>query len=126
MFRRNRVPMNRSLRTAIVFFAHTATLLLAGTSAAVAQVGYTGVPSPSTDTYVGTYVGPSSAVGTAAGGGGATRVASVANTPQPDAAQATEPSERRVVTGWDLVTIAALGLAAVVAFAVSAGRFRLF
>jgi hypothetical protein len=120
--------MNRSLllRTAIVFVAHAGTLLLAGTSAAVAQVGYTGLPSsPPSETYVGTYVGPPSAVGTVVGAGGAPRAASVANT-QPDAAEVTEPGERSVVTGWDLVTIAALGMAAVVGFAVSAGRFRLF
>ena len=138
MSRPDRVPMKRSLpvRATIVFVLCGATLLLAGTPPTVAQVGYTGVPSPPPgDIYVGSYVGPASAVGTGAGTGaraatvpqgGAARTASVASAPQAESAQATDPGERGVVTGWDLVTIAALGLTGVVAFAVSAARFRGF
>ena len=139
MCRRDRVTMRRSPdpRVGIVFVLSLGTLLLAGTHSAMAQVDYTGVPSSSSqDTYLGTYVGPASAVGTAVAGtapsaasvpqGGAGRTASVAGAPLPDSVEASELGERSVVTGWDLVTIGALGLTAVIAFALSAGRFRRF
>ena len=112
----------------------SAGILVVGGTPLAAQVGYTGVPAaPSPDTYLGTYVGTPSAVGTVVGGtgapvsvpqGGAARTASVAHAPEDYAAEAAEPGDHSVVTGWDLVTIAALGLAGVVAFAVSAGRLR--
>lgn len=139
MSRPDPVPMMRSLpaRATIVFALCAATLLLAGTPSTVAQVGYTGVPSPPpADIYVGTYVGPASARGTVVAGtgaqaatapqAGAARTALVGSPLQAESAQATEPGERGVVTGRDLVTIAALGLTGVVAFALSARRFRGF
>lgn len=137
MRRRDRTPMKRSLPllASIVLVLCAGTFVPGGTPSAAAQVGYTGVPSSSsTDTYLGTYVGPPSAVGTVVANtgapaasvphGGAARTPSLAHASGDYAAEAAEPGDHSVVTGWDLVTIAALGLAGVVAFAVSAGRLR--
>jgi hypothetical protein len=122
-------------RVTIAFALCVGTLLLAETHSAMAQVGYTGVPLPPLpDTYIGTYVGPASSVGTVVAAPGplaasvpqdvVRRPASVANSPLDGAVEATAPRQRGVITGWDLATIGALGLTAVIAFALSAGRFR--
>ncbi len=117
-----------------------ATLLLTGAAPALGQVDYAGVPPvpPVPDVYVDTYVG------TYAGSplGAAPPVATAVRPPGPpppgrsggtmsvssaalgEAPQALVEGDRRLVTGWDVVTIAALGLTAVVAFAISAARFR--
>ena len=122
------------LSTAVLSFA----ALMAGASPALAQVGYTGIPAPPPpgDVYVQpVYVDPYTGVGAPPGGpgrlpaplpsGGPTGVMSVATGPLDDRPPTGDQGARAVVTGWDLVTLAGLGLTAVVAFAVSAGRSRM-
>lgn len=121
---------SRLLGAALLLFASAGTLLLIG-SPAFAQTGYIGVPP--VDPYVvpvGSYVG----IGTSPGAG----VRSSGPTPQGSpGAVITVGTEglgappdtlivgrRSVVTGWDLVVIAAVGLTAVAGFAVPTGRFR--
>lgn len=133
MRRPDRAPLKSSRRRGpcgFLLVLLTGTVLLTGAPAALGQAGYTGVtpPPPIVDTYVGPYVG----LGPPAGGavqlatpraqGAAGAAISVGN-PLGDAS-AVDRGANRVVTGWDMVTIAALGFTAVIAFAVSAGRFR--
>ena len=83
--------------------------------------------------YAGAYVGPSPGGGTSAGGAGrlspsmsqgaAGSAISLANNALGDPAPAIDAGDPRLFTGRDLLTFAALG-SAVVAFAVSASRFR--
>ncbi|MDQ4069863.1 MAG: hypothetical protein M3203_10410 [Actinomycetota bacterium] len=115
-------------------------LLLGGAAPALGQVDYTGVPPTApppdvyvVDTYVGAPAASSPGVVTSVGAGvrpsalpsqlatgGAIFVADAAL----GVAPAVDEGDRRLVTGWDVVTIGALGLTAVVAFAVAAARFR--
>lgn len=137
MRRPDRAPLKTSRHRGACGFLlvlMTGTVLLTGAPAALGQAGYTGVapPPPIVDTYVGPYVGPYVGLGPPAGGavqlatpraqGAAGPVISVGN-PLGDPS-AIDRGANRVVTGWDMVTIAALGFTAVIAFAVSAGRFR--
>lgn len=131
----------RHHRGAMLFAFSAAASLLMGPGPAFGQVDYTGVPpAPPADdvyvveTYVGTYAGNPPAVASQVaagvrplgppplgGSGGTMSVASAALGEGPEAAI---EGDRRLVTGWDVVTMTALGLTAVVAFAVSAARFR--
>ena len=112
--------------------------LLSGVAPALGQVDYTGVPPITAppdayvvDTYVNTYAGTSPGAVTLVGAGprpsasqvGSGGTISVANAALGEAPRVDEV-DRRLVTGWDVLTIAALGLTAVVAFAVAAARFR--
>lgn len=123
----------RVLARSLLFVLAAATFLLVGTQPALGQVDYTGVPTsvPPGDTYVGPYAGLSPGVASAALGtvrppGPPSRSASmsVGNAALGDVPSAAQRSDPRLVTGWDLVTMAALGLTGVVAFAVSAARYR--
>lgn len=133
-------PHVRHGRTRLVVSTGTflVALLVAGAPAALAQVGYTGVPTspPPGDVYVEpVYVDPYTGVG-APSPVVAARLPAVAPQRRPagvmsvdtrsldDLRPASEPTAGRLVTGWDLVTLAGLGLTAVVAFGVSAGRVR--
>lgn len=126
--------MRRSRRpraTLLLLTLSAGAFLLAG-APALGQTGYTGVepPPPPGDTYVGPYAGIATPPGVAVrlptptpqGPSGA--AVSVATGALGDPGQTADPNRRNLVTGWDLVAVAALGLVAVVAFAVSAGRFR--
>ena len=124
------VESSRHLRVTLLVFAVSAgTLLLVG-SPALAQTGYTGIPP--TDTYVGpvdTYVG--------LGGSPRAGVALSAPTPQGSTGgmitvgtegldgppETLSDGRRNLVSGWDLITIAAVGLTVAVGFARSTGRF---
>lgn len=130
---------HRRVRRRLLLFAVGSMPLLTGVAPALGQVDYTGVP-PTTappDVYVvDTYVGasgntspgvmilvgagvPPSALPSQLASAGTISVADAAL----GAAPAVDEGDRRLVTGWDVVTIAALGLTAVVAFA-AAARFR--
>ena len=104
---------------------------------AVGQAEYTGIapPVPPADPYVGsTYAGLSPGAGAppvvaarspgTPPGSRAPAILSVGNAALGEAPEVVDEASHRLVTGWDLVTIGALGLTAVVAFAVSAARFR--
>lgn len=114
--------------------------LLMGVAPAQGQVGYTGVPpttappdvyvvdtygdtspgaQPGVVTLVGAGVRPS-ALPSPIGSGGTISVADGALGEAP----AVDEGDGRLVTGWDVLVIGALGLTAVVAFAVTAARFR--
>lgn len=114
--------------------------LLTGVAPALGQAEYTGVlpttPPPDVyvvDTYVGTSPGTSPGVVTLVGAGvrpsvfpsqlGSVGTISVADGALGDA-PAVDEGDGRLVTGWDVLTIGALGLTAVVAFAVGGARFR--
>jgi hypothetical protein len=133
------VLRHRSVRRR-VFLLAVAMPLLTGLAPALGQVDYTGVPpapaSPDVyvvDTYVGTAAGTGPNVVTVTGSGTRPSVlpsqlglgGTISLT---DAAVGQAPivdeGDHRLVTGWDVLTIAGLGLTAVVAFAVAAGRFR--
>ena len=131
----------QSRATLLLVFSAGALLLLLGAAPASGQVDYTGVPPVPTgpdvyvvDTYVGTYAGNPPAVAplVAAGFrpmgppplGGSGGTMSVASAALAEGPEATIEGDRSLVTGWDLVTMTALGLTAVVAFAISAARFR--
>ena len=127
------------MRSRLLFFVATAIFSLAGAPAALGQVDYVGIPPPTGDpyivTYVGTYAGPSPQFGGPAGGAGqvlappvsqaganggiSVSTAALGESPQP-----VDEGDGRLVTGWDLVTMAAIGLGALAALAVPAGRFR--
>lgn len=132
-------PHVRHGRTRLVVSTATflVALLVAGAPAALAQVGYTGVPPspPPGDVYVEpVYVDPYTGAG--APPVGAARLPAVAPQRRPAGAMSVdtgspgdlrptpEQTAGRLVTGWDLATLAGLGLTAVVAFGVSAGRIR--
>lgn len=123
-----------------LFLLAMGSMALTGIAPALGQVDYTGVPpttAPSdvyvVDAYVGTYAGASPATVTVVGAGvrasvlpsqlGSGGTISVADAALGDAPTVDEGG-RRLVTGWDVLTLAALGLTAVVAFAVAAARFR--
>ena len=115
-------------------------LLLAGAAPALSQAEYTGLPpAPLQDAYVveafvAAYAGVSPGVPPSVGGAvrplgppplsGSGGTVSVASSSLDDAPPAAAQGDRRLVTGWDVITITALGLTAVVAFATSAARFR--
>lgn len=127
-------------RRAALLLACGTVLLLSGATPARGQLGYTGVPptSPSSDvyvgdTYAGLYLGPSPSVATAAGGvvrssgpasSGTAATLSVADAALNDGPPEMAEGDRRLVTPWDVVSIAALGLTAVAGLSASAGRFR--
>ena len=129
----------QSWRT-LLFVSTAAASLLTGSAPAFGQVDYTGVPPVPpvpdvyvVDTYVGTYAGtpPGAAPPVAAGIrpaapplGGSDGRTSVAGAALGEAPEPLVEGDRRVVTGWDLVTMTALGLTGLVAFAISAARFR--
>lgn len=120
----------------LLFLLSVVAFVLLGTPA-LGQAGYTGVPTPPPPG--GMYVGPVSVdpyTGARAPavvlprlpapdrGGEPSGPVSVASGRLDDLAPTPEQGKGSLVTGWDLVTLAGLGLTAVVAFAVSAGRFR--
>lgn len=120
----------------LLFVLSAGAFLLLGTPA-LGQVQYTGVPTPpppgeiyvepvSVDPYTG--VRPPAVVlarrPAPDAGGGPSGPVSVASRPLEDLTTTPEQGDGSLVTGWDLVTLAGLGLTAVVAFAVSAGRYR--
>lgn len=128
-----RRPLRLVLSTGVFLLA----VLAVGGSAALAQAGYTGVPVPpppgdlyvdpvSVDPYTG--VRPPTAVVARLPApqppSGPNGVMSVATGRLDDLPPGGDGGNRALVTGWDLVSLAGLGLTAVVAFAVSAGRFR--
>ena len=137
--RRVRRPRRPPVRTLLRILGLGGVLLLSGAAPALGQVDYTGVPPTVNppdvyvvDTYVGTPASNSPGVVTLVSAGirppamitptGSPGTLSVA-----DAAAADPPvneGDRRLVTGWDLVTVAGLGVTALAAFAVSGLRFR--
>ena len=127
----------RRVRLVMSTAAFLVALLVTGAPAALAQAGYTGVPPspPPGDVYVEpVYVDPYSGVGAppvvvarlpvVAPQRRPAGVMSVGAGPLDGLGPTSEQTDGRLVTGWDLVTLAGLGLTAVVAFAVSAGRIR--
>lgn len=132
-------PAPAGARRLLLLLSAGTVLLLAGAAPALSQAEYTGLPpAPPQDpyvleAYVGTFGNTSPGVVTPVGGvrppgppplTGSAGTVSVANAPLDDAPPAAGQGDRRLVTGWDVVIITALGLTAVVAFATSAARFR--
>jgi hypothetical protein len=131
---------SRRTRRPLLLFALGTLLLLSGARPALGQLGYTGVPaaSPPPDVYVGDpYVGPYvvASPGVAPPAGADVRSPGPAPSAAPaalsvsDAALTDRPpdmvkGDRRLVTGWDVASIAALGLIAVAGLSASAGRLR--
>lgn len=113
-----------------------AAFVILGTPA-LGQAPYTGVPTPpppgdiyvepvSVDPYTGARP-PAVVLARLPApdrGGEPSGPVSVGSRRLDDLAAPPEQGEGALVTGWDLVTLAGLGSTAVVAFAVSAGRFR--
>ena len=115
-------------------------LALTGAAPALSQAEYTGLPLAAPqdayvmEAYVATLNGASPGVAPPLGGpvrppvpaplAGSGGTVSVASASLDDAPPAADQGDRRLVTGWDVITITALGLTAVVAFATSAARFR--
>lgn len=143
---RTAAPLSRRSRARrrLVLSAAGSLSLLTAVAPALGQVGYTGVP-PTTappdvyvvDAYVGTSPGTSPGVVARVGAGarpsalasqvGSAGTVSVADGGPGDAPAVDEGDgggDGRLVTGWDVLTIGALGLTAVVAFAIAAARFR--
>lgn len=141
---RTAAPLSRRSRARrrLVLSAVGSLSLLTAVAPALGQVDYTGVP-PTTappdvyvvDAYVGTSPGTSPGVVARVGAGarpsalasqvGSAGTLSVADG-DPGDAPAVDEGDGRLVTGWDVLTIGALGLTAVVAFAIAAARFRSF
>ena len=135
-----RRPAPAGARRLLLLLSAGSALLLAGAAPALSQADYTGLPpAPPQDpyvieTYVGTSGNTSPGVAPPVGAGvrppapppltGSGGTVSVASAALDDAPPAPVQGDRRLVTGWDVVTITALGLTAVVAFATSAARFR--
>lgn len=128
---------HRRVRLVVPTGAFLVGLLVAGAPGALAQAGYTGVPPspPPGDAYVEpVYVDPYTGVGAppvvvarlpvVAPQRQPAGVVSVGTGPLDGLGPTSEQTDGRLVTGWDLVTLAGLGLTAVLAFAVSAGRIR--
>ncbi|MDQ3898098.1 MAG: hypothetical protein M3326_12810, partial [Actinomycetota bacterium] len=88
---------------------------------------------PYVNPYVNPYVGASAAVGAPVGDGvrrsgpplsGSGGTVSVTDAALGDPPTDRTEGDRRLVTGWDVVSITALGLTAVVGLSASAARFR--
>lgn len=135
MRRPDGVVMERSRRlrsTLLLLVLSPGAVLLAG-APAVGQTGYTGIgppPPPPGDTYVVSYPGIPTPSGVVvrlpepAPRGPSGAAVSVQTQGLGDPPQTVGADRRNLVTGWDLVAVTGLGLTAVIAFAVSAGRFR--
>ncbi|MDQ3980200.1 MAG: hypothetical protein M3314_11710 [Actinomycetota bacterium] len=123
----------------LLLFLLVGSFLLGAAPAALAQAGYAGLtpPPPNGDLYVGTastYAGPSPNLGVAAvpagalsaqsTQGGADRPTSGPNLTLGDASSPIDEGGGGLLTRSDLVASAALGLAALVGFAVATGRLR--
>ena len=135
-----RRPAPTGARRLLLLLSAGIVLLLAGAAPALSQAEYAGLPPAPpqdvyvVDAYVATYAGAPPGVAPPVGGGvrplgppplsGSGGTVSVAGAPLDDAPPAADQGDRRLVTGWDVITITALGLTAVVAFATSAARFR--
>lgn len=127
------VDRSRPVRATLLLLMLSAGAFLLAGAPALGQTGYTGVgppPPPPGDTYVGPYTGIAAAPGVAARlpepmpRGLADATVSVASRGLGGPPQTVDADRRNLVTGWDLVALASLGLTAVVAFAVSTGRLR--
>lgn len=134
-----RRPDAADVRRLLFLLSASAVLVLAGAAPAASQAEYTGLPPAGphdayvVDAYVGTYADTSPGIATLAEGGvrppapplrGSAGSVSVASAPFDDAPPTADQGDRRLVTAWDVITMIALGLTAVVAFATSAARFR--
>lgn len=134
-----RRPAPAGARRLLLLLPAGIVLLLAGAAPALGQAGYTGLPPAApqdayvVEAYVATYAGTPPGVAPPLGAAvrspapplsGSGGTVSVAGASLDDAPPAAGQGDRRLVTGWDVVTITALGLTAVVAFATSAARFR--
>lgn len=118
-------PSNHRRAVPLLFAVCAGSILLAG-APALAQTGYTGVPPPPPeDTYVAPYTGLATPRGVAVRLPAPTsaRPSNAAISVGTEPAQALDPGQRNVVTGSDLVAVAALGMTGAVAFVLS-GRFR--
>lgn len=137
--RRARSSRARRSLSLLLFVLGTVVLLSAATPA-MAQVGYAGVPSapPPSDVYVGDayvspYAGGSTGVAAPRGVGdrspgapasGAAAAVSVRDPALTDRPPDVVRGDGRLVTGWDVVSLTALGLVAVAGLSASAGRWR--
>lgn len=133
-----RMASSGHLRGGWLLLLALAAFLLAG-GPALGQTGYTGVTPPPPPPPGDTYVDPVQAYpALGASPGGLARLPAPAPAGSPgtamsvgtenlnESAQPLDQGRGRLVTGWDLVIVAALGLTALVAFATTAGRFRSF